>query len=183
LGWYLEARDIDSMKIHLITLVAAAGLLVGCDRSIESASRDYNSLPSVVQKTIRAEAPNAEIANISTKSENGMDVYEIQFRDSASNPALVVAADGRVLSSGGVRKADSTASKIGRALTPTGAVGTKFSALPESVQKTIQANAPADEIVDISRREDTGRVVYEIEFKDKTKNPTMRVAEDGTVVQ
>ena len=39
------------------------------------------------------------------------------------------------------------------------------------------------EIADISRREDNGRVVYEVEFTDKGKNPTMKVAEDGTLVQ
>jgi uncharacterized membrane protein YkoI len=171
------------MKTHIIALVAVVGLLVGCNRSIETASRDFNSLPPVVQKTIRAEAPNAEIANISTKNENGVDVYEIQFRDSAANPAMVVAADGRVLSSGGVRKTDGALHKVERALTPTGAVGTKFSALPEKVQKTVQANAPAEELVDIERHEDNGRVYYEFEFKDKGKNPTMRVAEDGSLVQ
>jgi len=49
--------------------------------------------------------------------------------------------------------------------------GHKFSALPEKVQKTIQATSPNIEIADISRHEDNGRVIYEIEFKDKGKNP------------
>jgi uncharacterized membrane protein YkoI len=173
------------MKTKLATLIAAAGLLVGCNRSIESASQDFNSLPPVVQKTIRAQAPNAEIANISTKTENGMQVYEIQFRDAASNPALVIASDGRVLTSGGVQKTEGVVPGVKRALTPTGAVGTKFSSLPENVQKTIQANAPTDEITDVSRHEYNGRVYYEVEFKSKDngKNPTLRVAEDGTTVE
>ena len=66
---------------------------------------------------------------------------------------------------------------------PTGAVGTKFSALPEAVQKTIQAHAPETSIADISRETDNGRTVYEVSFQDTGKNPSIKVAEDGTLVQ
>jgi uncharacterized membrane protein YkoI len=171
------------MKTYLIPLVVAASLLVGCNRSIESASQDFNSLPTEVQKAIRSQAPNAEIASISDKTENGMKVYEIEFREPGTNPKLVVSADGRILNSSGTSKTEGVLGKVDKALTPTGAVGTKFSALPETVQKTIQAHAPAGEIVDISRKEDNGRVMYEVEFKDQGKNPTIRIAEDGTLVQ
>ena len=167
------------MKIQLITLLAAGGLLVGCDRSIEGASQDYNQLPPAVQKTVRAQAPNGEIAKVDHKTENGMDVYEVEFRDSGSNPKILVSADGKLLNTDMARPAGA----VERALTPTGAVGTKFSALPEVVQKTIQKTAPSIEIADISRKENDGRVIYEVEFKDKGKNPSIRVAEDGTLVQ
>jgi len=186
LGRKFEAVDIISMKRHLLSLIAVAGLVglvVGCNRSIESASQEFNSLPPVVQKAIRAEAPNAEIAKIDRTTANGVEAYEVEFREPGTNPKLVVAVDGRILSSGGISKTDGVTRKVERALTPTGAVGTKFSALPPSVQKAIQANAPAGEITDISREEDNGRVIYKIEFKDQGKNPSMRVSEDGTVVQ
>jgi hypothetical protein len=54
------------MKQYAVTLIAAMGLLVGCNRSLESASNKFNELPPAVQKT-RAQAPNGEIANVSTK--------------------------------------------------------------------------------------------------------------------
>jgi uncharacterized membrane protein YkoI len=163
----------------MITLIAAMGLVAGCNRSIESASQKYNELPTAVQKTVRAQAPNAEIADVSRKTDNGIEVYEIQFREPGSNPKLIVTADGKLISTDMARPAGA----VERALTPTGAVGTKFSALPEKVQKTIKDKSPDTEITDISRQEKDGRVFYKIEFKETGKNPTMRVAEDGTVVQ
>jgi uncharacterized membrane protein YkoI len=55
--------------------------------------------------------------------------------------------------------------------------------LPEKVQKTIQSTAPGAAIADISRHDKDGRVIYEIQFQEKGKNPSIRVAEDGTLVQ
>ena len=171
------------MKIYLLPLVVAAGLLAGCNRSVEQASQDFNSLPPAVQKAIRSQAPNAEIAHVDSKTENGIQVYEVEFREPGTNPKLLVTADGKVLNSSGTSKTEGIVGTVDKALTPTGAVGTKFSALPENVQKTIQAHAPATEIQDISRSEDNGRVFYTIEFKDQGKNPTMKIADDGTIVQ
>jgi uncharacterized membrane protein YkoI len=168
------------MKIHIISLIAAGGVLVaGCNRSIESASNDFNTLPPAVQKTVRAQAPNGEIAKVSNTTREGVQVYEIEFREPGTNPKIIVAADGKLVSTDMAKPAGA----IERALTPTGAVGTKFSALPPAAQKTIQTKAPNAEIADVSRHEKDGRVIYEIEFKDKGKNPTIQVAEDGTLVQ
>lgn len=167
------------MKSSLITLFTAAGLLVGCNQSVEKASTKFNELPPAVQKTVRAQAPNAEIADVSKKTDNGMDVYEIEFREPGTNPKILVGADGKLISTDMARPAGA----IERALTPTGATGTKFSALPEKAQKTIKDKAPDAEITNISRQDKDGRVIYEVEFKDTGKNPTIRVAEDGTLVQ
>jgi uncharacterized membrane protein YkoI len=159
----------------------AASLLVGCNRSIESASEKFNALPPEVQKTVRAQSPNGEIAHISDKTQDGVRVYEIEFRvENGRNPKLVVAADGRVISS---ELAEKPAGALEKMLTPTGAVGTKFSALPEAAQKTIQARAPATEIADIARHEDNGRIYYEVSFRDTGKNPTIKVGEDGALIQ
>src|SRR5438128_970079 len=88
------------MKAHLTTLIAVVGLAVGCNRSVESVSQDFNSLPPAVQKTARAEAPNAEILAISKTSESGIDAYKIQYRGTnQSNPTVVIAMDGRLINS------------------------------------------------------------------------------------
>jgi hypothetical protein len=169
------------MKAYLIPLVAAASLLAGCNRSVETASQDFNALPPQVQKAVRAEAPNGEVAHIGQRTVDGVQAYEIEFREPGLNPKLVVASDGRVLSSDRTTK---PAGKLEKTLTATGAVGTKFSALPEAAQKGILNHAPPNaEIADISRHERDGRVIYEVEFNDKGKNPTLQVAEDGTLVQ
>jgi len=164
------------MKICAISLIAALGLLSGCNKSVENASQKFNELPPAVQKTVRAQSPNGEIADVTKKTENGMDVYEIQFREPGSNPKVVVAADGKLVSTDMARPAGA----VERALTPVGATGTKLSALPEKAQRTIKAKAPETQITNISRQDKDGRVIYEIAFKDQG---TMRVAEDGTLVQ
>jgi uncharacterized membrane protein YkoI len=167
------------MKTYGITLITALGLLAGCDKGVENASQKFNGLPPAVQKTVRAQYPNGEVADVAKKTENGLDVYEIQFRESGTNPKLVVATDGRLINSDLAKPAGA----IERALTSTGAVGTKLSALPEKAQLTIKANAPDAEVADISRQEKNGRVIYVVAFKDKGKNPTIRVADDGSLVQ
>ena len=167
------------MKKLAMTLFASAGLLAGCNQSIESASNDFNSLPPAVQKTIRAQAPNGEIGSISHTTTNGMDAYKVQFRMEGRNPTIIVGANGTLLSS----ELGAPAGVIERALTPTGAVGTPFSALPEAAQKTVKQQAPNAQIANISRHEENGRAIYEVEFKETGKNPTIKVAEDGTLVQ
>jgi uncharacterized membrane protein YkoI len=168
------------MKKYVITLLAGSALVAGCNQSVETASQKFNELPPAVQKTVRAQAPNAEIANVTQKTQNGSQVYEVEFRnDGLANSKVMVAADGTLVGSDMARPAGA----IQRLLTPTGAVGTPFSALPEAVQKTIKAQAPDAPIANISRQEDNGRTIYQVEFKEVGKNPTIRVAEDGTLVQ
>jgi len=168
------------MKKYAITMVAVAGLIVGCNQSIENASTRFNELPPAVQKTVRAQSPNGEITAVTKTTDNGMDVYEVKFKQpDGSRPKVVVATDGKLVSSD-FRK---PAGGLERALTPTGATGTKFSALPEAAQKTIKSKSPNAEITDISRHEDNGRVYYTVEFADQGKNPTIKVADDGTLIQ
>src|SRR2546421_8540623 len=118
------------MKTQFITLLAATGLLVGCNKSVESASQKFNELPPAVQKTVRAQAPNAEIADVSKTTQNGIEVYEVQFNEPGKNPKVVVAADGKLITS----DVANPPGAIERMLTPTGATGTKLSALPEKAQ-------------------------------------------------
>ncbi len=168
------------MKKYLVTLITAAGLITGCNQSIESASTDFNSLPVAAQKAIRAQAPDAQIASISKTTENGVEAYKVELRQDGKSSQMLVSAEGKVLSSDVASK---PAGALQKMMTPTGAVGTKFSALPEAVQKTVLASAPEMEIANISSHEDNGRAIYEVSFKDQGKNPTIRVAEDGTLVQ
>jgi len=168
------------MKAYIVTMVAATGLLVwGCSRSVESASQKFNELPPAVQKTIRAQAPNAELADVSHKTQDGIKVYEVEFNQPGTNPKLIVASDGRLLNTDMPRASGA----VQRLLTPTGATGTKLSALPEAAQKAILSKAPNKPIADISRHEKDNRVFYEVEFNENGNRSTMEVAEDGTVVQ
>jgi len=164
--------------------MAAAGLVAGCSQSVESASQDFNALPVAVQRAVRSQSPNGEITSISKTTDNGMEAYKVELRGETGNSStMVVASDGRVLSSDMPVKQDGIVQDVKKALTPTGAVGTQFSALPEKVQKTIVAHAPETEVYDISRQDNDGRVIYTVSFKDTGKNPSIKVADDGTLVQ
>ena len=70
---------------------------------------------------------------------------------------------------------------------PSGTTGREakidLSALPTPVQKSLKAEVPNGVITDISRHEENGRTIYEFTIEDQGKNPTLRIAEDGTVVQ
>ena len=173
------------IKIYLVTLIAAAGLAAGCNQSVESASQDFNSLPPAAQKAVRSQSPNGDIERVAKTSENGMEAYKVTLRNAgaSSDSTMVVSADGRVLSSDMPNTQNGIVQDVKKALTPTGAVGTQFSALPEKVQKTIQAHAPDAPIANISRETDNGRTVYEVSFEDTGKNPSIKVADDGTLVQ
>ncbi len=170
------------MKVYIV-LAATAGalLLAGCNKGVESASRDFNSLPPAVQKTVRAQAPENEIVSVNHTTSNGVEVYKVEFRAPArgKNPTVVVAPNGTLISTDLAQPAGG----LKKLLTPTGAVGTPFSSLPEKVQRTIQAQAPNAQIANITRHDKDGRTIYEVEFRDTGKNPTIQVAEDGTLVQ
>jgi len=174
-----------SFKVYLVTLLAAAGLAAGCDQSVKNASMDFNSLPPAAQKAIRSQAPNGDITSVSKTTENGMDAYKVELRNegNTTSSTMVVAADGRVLSSDLPTAPNGIVQDVKKALTPTGAVGSDFSALPENVQKTIKAHAPDAPIAGITRETDNGRTIYDISFQDEGKNPSIKVADDGTLVQ
>jgi hypothetical protein len=180
---------------------AAVVLLAGCGRNLESASERFNELPVAVQKTVRAEAPNGEIQSVSHSARDGANLYTIEFLENGRRDKMVVAANGYLLSDkernregvnntalptgpvGEVSRGSAPIVNNNTALTPTGAVGTPFSALPLAAQQTIEAQAPGMQIARITRHEEMGRIIYSVEFTDKGKNPTLRVAEDGALVQ
>ena len=171
------------IKAYVVSLIAAAGLVTGCNQSVQSASQDFNTLPVAVQKSIRAQSPNGDITGISKTTQNGVDAYKVELKDQGKDSTMVVGMDGQVLSSDMPSKPNGLMQDVKKALTPTGAVGTQFSALPESAQKTILAHAPQAQISNISRESDNGRTIYDVSFKDSQANPDIKVADDGTLVQ
>src|SRR5215470_13979066 len=94
------------MKKYAITLIAATGLLVGCNQSIETASTKFNELPPSVQKTVRAQSPNGEITAVTKSTDNGIDVFDVKFKQpDGSTPMVRVTSDGKLVSSDFARNA------------------------------------------------------------------------------
>src|SRR6185312_3237468 len=96
---YLSGMKMP-IKVYVVTLIAAAGLAVGCNQSVESNSQSFNTLPPAVQKTVRGQSPNGEITGVSKTTENGVDAWKIDIRNQGADKdnVMIVAADGRVLS-------------------------------------------------------------------------------------
>jgi hypothetical protein len=61
--------------------------------------------------------------------------------------------------------------------------GTTIKDLPQSVKNTLKEKTPNAEIADIDRQSQGGRIIYRITFAEATRNPTMYIAQDGSVVQ
>ncbi len=104
------------MKKVAVSLLAAAAVVTGCNQSVEKASNDFNTLPPRVHNTVRAQAPNAEIASVSKLSTNGMEAFKVEFREQGRNPSIIVGANGTLLST----ELGKQVGIIERALTPTG---------------------------------------------------------------
>jgi hypothetical protein len=59
--------------------------------------------------------------------------------------------------------------------------GAKFTILPAAVQSTVRAEAGSAEITDINKVTVNGKDIYKIQFRDPVVNPTLFVADDGTL--
>jgi hypothetical protein len=55
------------------------------------------NLPAAVKKVLKAEAPTAEVADISTRTRDGRLIYRIVFSEPARNPMLYIAEDGTIV--------------------------------------------------------------------------------------
>ena len=192
------------MKRYIYVILTAGSMIIaGCSRqgSIEKTSEQFNALPRPVRQAVRSRAPDAEIASVDRKTQENMIYYEIEFKNPDRHPKISVAENGTIISrdaeksmgspgplsgreTGTGSKPAEPANTLGAPKGTTGkAASIDLSALPMPVQKTLKAQVPDGLITGITRHDDHGRTVYEFEFEEQGKNPTMWIAEDGTVVQ
>jgi len=61
--------------------------------------------------------------------------------------------------------------------------GTTINDLPQPVKNKLKELVPTAEIADIDKQSQGGRFIYRITFTESGRNPTMYIAQDGTVVQ
>src|SRR5688572_17319827 len=165
----------------LVAAIVAAALVAGCSQNLEKTSAEFNKLPPSVQKAVKSHAPQAEIAGVNETKRDGVTVYEVEFTDPGRNPKMIFAADGSI-----IRDDTAALGASGQAsleMKGSATAKSQLSALPEPVRKTVQKQVGNAEIADISKHNDNDRVIYEIEFKDAGKNPKIRVAADGTIVE
>jgi uncharacterized membrane protein YkoI len=165
----------------LIAGIVAAALITGCSQKIQKTSAEFNKLPAAVQTAVKSHAPRAEIASVNETTRDGRTVYIIEFSDPGTNPKMMFAADGTIIRDD--TAALGAAGKASMEMKGSASTKSQLSALPEPVRKTVQKRVGDAEIASVTKQDDNGRVIYEIEFKDTGKNPKMKVAADGSVVE
>lgn len=174
------------MRSHILRSVSLALLLAGCatrsttqpekhqtvyDKPLTSPGAKFGALPSVVQRTVLAEAGPAEVVDAVRDTTAGRVVYRIYFRDSDVFPPMFVAPDGSVLNP------DLTV-----AVSAVRGTRVMLNDLPPKVKKAIPERAPAGEVAYINKEGWGNRVVYVVTFKDEAHNPRLLLSEDGIVV-
>ena len=187
-------------KYIYLVLTAGSMIIAGCSRQgkIERTSEQFNALPPAVQHAVRSQARDAEIASVDRKTRENMNYYVIEFKNPDRNPKITVAENGTIITRDLDKSMGSPGPLSGREIgtsskpestlgAPQGTTGKAasidLSALPVAVQKTLKSQVPNGVIKGINRHDDNGRMVYEFEFEDQGKNPTMWIGEDGMVVQ
>ena len=175
------------MRSQILLAVSLALLLAGCatptktqpaqhqtvyDKPLTSPGAKFGALPSVVQRTVLAEAGPAEVVDAVRETSTGRVVYKIYFRDSEVFPPMFVAPDGSVLNP------DLTV-----AVSAVRGTRVKLSDLPPRVKKAIPERAPAGEVAYVNKEGWGDHVVYVVTFKDEAHNPRLLLSEDGIVVE
>ena len=61
--------------------------------------------------------------------------------------------------------------------------GTRIKDLPAPVRQVLTQKAPTAEVADLSLRTRDGRLIYRIVFSKPAQNPTLYIAEDGTLME
>ena len=171
------------MKKAILSSIAITALLLGCSDNRTSmtakdatAANQFGDLPAAVQSAVKREVPNGIVDRVSTETKNGRLVYKIKaLRGLAQlwREKSDINRDKAVGATGNASDATSGSSKS----------DLKFTQLPAKVQKAIRDQAPTAKIANIKRRTRDDRIVYEVSFEDKGNNPSITIAEDGTILK
>lgn len=179
------------MKTHSLYLIGLAAVLAGCveqhplttyNQPLTSPGGEFSRLSPVVQNSVRAQAGMAEIDDISKETSGGSTIYVFHFKDSVVYPPLYVASDGSVLTSNLDVAVGVSADAI-QASTGFGSNGIKLLDLPVLVVTTIRSQAPTAEVETVQKISEGPQVYYEVFFKHPEFHPTLRIADDGTVLE
>jgi uncharacterized membrane protein YkoI len=149
---------------------------------------DPSALPSAVKQSLERWRSDGPVKEATREMVNGRAVYNIEIeKDNAPNPRLRIAEDGTIL-----RDPTPTVTPFGEVPVVTNEYGSvvaptfpkaSLSDLPAVVQQAARTEARGRDIVDIDREMWQGRLVYEIEFKERGLNSRVYIGEDGKVVR
>lgn len=149
---------------------------------------DPRDLPPAVQQALERWRSEGPVKQATRETLEGRSVYNIEIeKNNALNPRLRIAEDGTLL-----RDPTPTVTPYGEVPVVTNEYGSavapafpkaSLSDLPPAVQKTARTEAQGRDIADIDREMWQGRLVYEIEFKERGLNSRVYIGEDGKVMR
>ena len=175
----LKTRESSSLESGVEDKLYAPGVGLLKDggfklAKIEVPLRD-TALPDSVAKTFKATFPNAEILKAEVEAEDGIAVYDLEFKDGATEKETDITADGTMLEFTIVVDAED---------------------VPAAAMKTVRRAARGSaigriEYIEISYETENGRVVklpetvinYAVEMTKGDKTAEIVVNPDGTVVE
>jgi uncharacterized membrane protein YkoI len=76
-----------------LAVVGAAVLVTSCSSASKSAKHDV-AMPDAVAKTFKAAFPKAATTSVDAEKENGVMVYDIEFKDGTAEKETDITADG-----------------------------------------------------------------------------------------
>jgi len=159
------------MNRKLIGISAACALIAGTGSFQAHADKvPLTQLPDPVQKAIKQYSQGETLEHVERESKNGQTVYEAEFKREGVNRHVTFAADGTVVPDKHVADIFSKEPSM------------TVNQLPAAVQKTVKEQQAGREVADIDKEMWNGKVVYEVEFKEKGPNSRVHIASDGSIV-
>jgi uncharacterized membrane protein YkoI len=156
----------------LVVLIGSG--LVGCTMSVKE-PLSKPALLEAVEKAFKAEFPKGDIVKAEEEEENGVTVYDIEFKEGGVHREADIAADGTIL-------------KV--------AIEVEAKQVPEAAMKGIQKAAEGATIAKIEKEEaryetkdgkiiklDKPKLTFEVELKKGDQTGELVVDEKGTVVE
>jgi len=161
-------------------LVASDGKYLGEEADKDEAQEEKgqakpsNKLPKEVAKTFKKAFPQGKIGKVDAERENGVTIYDIEFKEGKTEKETDIAADGTMLEF-------STAVDV--------------KAVPEAAMQAVRQAAEGAKIdrveqIEITHQTKDGKVVklpqpvtqYEVGIRKRKQKAEIVVATDGTVV-
>lgn len=155
----------------------------------------FDQVPEAVKHVVQSQVSQSEIEDIDKGTLGGKTVYQFAFKRDGKHTELQVSEDGTVMGDSGRVISSAPPHVTSGAPAATGApaqpeTGTaiggskkmKLDEVPEHVRNAIKAHLGGAHVEDIDRQVKSGRVVYEVAFKQNGQHTEVLFGADGSIV-
>ncbi len=164
-------------KVRSLMVVMSIFVLMAAVGAVAHAKKEGGKvkLPDAVAKSFKAHYPSAEITSREVEKEEGVEVYDFEFKDGAVERECDMAADGTILNSAVVVDAQSVPEAAMKAFEKAAAGG----AIKRVEKSEIFAEPKAGKIVKLEKV----RIEFEAELEKGGRHGEVVVTAEGAVVE